>query len=288
MEDYTANFQQRSNKLMKLTLICDEENIVKEWNIVPLYKLQELPYANVLCYPRFELKESEKRICELERLGVTAIEFTGGKNVSTVRVLGKGCVGIVVLAHTETGKAALKIRRTDADRKGMQHEAEMLKKANMLGVGPRLLRFTQNFLLMDFIEGKLLPEWLVSLKSENNPIKTRVSSVLYELLGQCWRMDKAGLDHGELSHAPKHIIVDAQDIPHILDFETASINRKPSNLTSLCQYLFISSSIAKENIETLGRINRNILIKALRVYKQSFSKENFEKILDICGLRREA
>ena len=245
----------------------------------------EAPYADVLCYPRGDLEEAESRLRELEKIGVRALEFSGGKTVSTVRVLGKGCVGIVVIAYTEDGKAALKIRRTDADRKEMKHEAEMLQKANSLNVGPRLRGYTSNFLLMEFVEGELLPSWLDSLKGERKRVKTRISNVLRDLLEQCWRMDRAGLDHGELSRAPKHIIVNARDVPCILDFETASINRRPSNLTSLCQYIFISSSVAIKIAEKIGKINREKLVSVLRAYKQNFSEENFENVLSACDLK---
>lgn len=43
-------------------------------------------------------------------------------------------------------KVALKIRRTDADRSQMYHEADMLKKANSVDVGPKLLDVSENFL----------------------------------------------------------------------------------------------------------------------------------------------
>lgn len=79
-------------------------------------------------------------------------------------VLGKGCVGIVVLAYTKDRKAALKIRRMDADRSRMQHEAEMLDRANLVHVGPRLLGVSKNFLLMQFVDGHLLPKWLEKKK----------------------------------------------------------------------------------------------------------------------------
>lgn len=257
---------------------------VKNNPVIAVEKLRETPYAEVLCYPRLEQQVLEDRIRELKGLGVLAIEFSGGKTVSNLKVLGKGCVGIVVAAYTRNGKAALKIRRTDADRKGMQQEAEMLKKANTLNVGPALLGFSSNFLLMEFVEGKLLPEWLDSLKGEKEHVKTRIKRVLRKLLAQCWRMDKAGLDHGELNHAPKHIIIKADDSPCIVDFETASTRRKPSNLTSLCQYLFISSMVAEKLREKLGEIGTQRLVEALRAYKRSFSEENFRRVLSVCGL----
>jgi putative serine/threonine protein kinase len=196
--------------------------------------------------------------------------------------LGKGYVGIVVVAYTEKGKAALKIRRVDADRSGMQREAEMLKRANQVGVGPKLLGVTENFLLMNFIEGTSLPKWIEALKGRGT--KARIRRVLREVLEQCWRLDMAGLDHGELSRAPKHVIVADDDMPYIVDFEAASTSRKVSNVTSICQYLFIGSQLAKILTKKLGKVNIKTLIHALKAYKQRQTRENLERVIAACGL----
>ena len=252
--------------------------------LIPLKRLPEERYCKVLCYPKHDLKEMRKRLKELKKLGVKAVEFTGKKMVFDVPVLGKGCVGIVVAVHTDAGKNALKIRRVDADRAGMQHEAEMLRRANVINVGPKLLDVTENFLLMEFIEGTLLPQWVEALRGRGT--RSRIRRVLQAILEQCYRLDEAGLDHGELSRAPKHIIVDADDCPHLMDFETASINRRVSNVTSICQYLFIGSQAAKSIKRKLGKVDEKELINALRNYKQGRTRENFKKILDICGLHK--
>jgi putative serine/threonine protein kinase len=249
--------------------------------VVSLKGLRETKYSKVLCYPRCEKEELEKRLKELEKLGVQALEFAGERSVFGVPVLGKGCVGIVAIAHTKRGRAALKIRRVDADRKEMFHEGEMLKTANATGVGPKRLEISENFLLMELIEGTHFPEWLESL--EGNEEQPRVSLVVKDVLGQCYRLDEAGLDHGELSNAPKHIIVDSEDVPHLIDFETASIDRRVSNVTSVCQYLFLGSKIADKVNEKLGKVDKKELVNALRTYKRKRTKENFEKIREIAG-----
>ena len=249
---------------------------------VPLKQLLEERYGKVMCYPRYDLGELRRRVKELKKLGVRAVEFAGGKSAFDVPVLGKGCVGIVVVALTDQGKAALKVRRVDADRAGMQREAEMLRRANAVGVGPRLLGTTENFLLMEFVEGTLLPQWVEMLKGRGT--RSRIREVLREVLEQCWRLDELGLDHGELSRAPKHVIVDSSDNPCLVDFETASLHRRVSNVTSICQYFFIGSQAAKTIKKKLGEINREDLIKTLRTYKQQRTRENFEKVLNVCGL----
>jgi len=247
--------------------------------VVSLKVLRKTKQSKVLCYPRCEQEEVERRLNELEELGVKALEFTGKKSIFGVPVLGKGCVGIVVLAYTNSGRAALKIRRVDADRKGMSHEGEMLKRANNKDVGPKLLETSENFLLMELIDGTHLPEWLESL--EERECKSRVRLVLKDVLEQCHRLDTAGLDHGELSNAPKHILVDANDRPFLVDFETASINRRVSNVTSVCQYLFLGSQIAEKVKEKLREVDEKQLIQKLRAYKRERTEENFEKLLEI-------
>ncbi len=239
-------------------------------------ELDKTKYYQVLSYPKGESEELVRRLKEVERLGVQALEFTGEKSIFGVPVLGKGCVGIVAIAYTQSERAALKIRRVDTDRKGMVHEVEMLKIANAVNVGPNLFKSSDNFILMELVEGSKFPEWLKSL--EGIKVQSRVQLVLEGILEQCYRLDKAGLDHGELSNAPKHIIVDADDVPHLIDFETASINRRVSNVTSVCQYLFMGSQIA-DKVKTIhGNINEKDLVYALRKYKRHPTRNNFEKI----------
>ena len=252
---------------------------MKKAVIVPIEKLaQNASYAQVLCYPKVEKKELKTRLKELKTLGITALEFRGPKQVSNLSVLGKGCVGIVLLAYVDRKKAALKVRRLDADRLMMRHEAEMLEKANSVRVGPKLLGYTGNMILMQFVDGFLLPEWL-----GKHVGKVRVRKVLRKVLEQCWLLDNVGLDHGELSHAPKHIIVNRADRPFIVDFETASVNRAPANVTSLCQFLFISD-IAREVAGMIGERDKMVIIGALRFYKKCRNRESFETVLKACGL----
>lgn len=249
---------------------------------VPLKQLQDKKYGVILCYPRYDLEEVAGRSVELERLGVEALEFSGEKTVSNLPVLGKGFVGIVVSAHIGDSRVALKIRRMDADRSDMQHEAEMLKLANKVEVGPCLIGSTVNFLAMEFVEGDLLPNWLENLKGRG--IVKRIKSVLRDVLEQCWLLDESGLDHGELSHASKHIIVKRNDKPCIIDFETASVTRRKSNVTSICQYFFIGSQFAKCLKIKLGRIDQHALIVALTRYKNNRTQRNFDEVLKICKL----
>ncbi len=248
----------------------------KKPSTVPIQMLLEQPYATILCYPRPTKKELTKRLKELQKLNVTTINFQGPKQVFNLHMLGKGCVGLVVLACTDGKKAALKIRRVDADRTTMRHEAEMLKKANRTGVGPKLLAASRNFLVMQYVQGQTLEKWLIHHKGKKEKKK-----VFREILEQCWRLDQAGLDHGELSYAAKHVIIGRNGKPTLVDFETASPNRHPANVTAISQYLFLSR--LSEKAFTLPE-NRQALIGILRSYKKDRNRTNFENVLKALAL----
>jgi putative serine/threonine protein kinase len=252
---------------------------VKKAVSVSVAGLCEEPYVSVLCYPKPSKVEAEKRLKELQRLGISALEFNGEKEVFGVRILGKGYVGVVVKAFKHREIVALKIRRVDADRLQMQHESQMLERANSVGVGPELLGVSKNFLVMQFVGGDLLPRWF-----EKTRRKVLVRRVLRGILEQCWRMDEIRLDHGELSDAPKHVIVNERNVPVIVDFETASVNRRPSNVTSICQFLFFSGEIGRKMDDVLGEKDKNEIVEALRRYKRARNREDFERILEACGV----
>lgn len=241
--------------------------------------LTQEPYASILCYPHSKPKEIMNRICELSELGVEAVEFVGDGSASNVPVLGKGYVGIVVTAYLMNKKYALKMRRLDADRVSLDHEAVMLQKANSVNVGPKFVAVSKNFMLSQLVDGLLLVNWLEKHRAD----KSLVSKILLIILEQCWRLDEIGLDHGELSKAPRHLLVDKSDTPFIVDFETASVTRKASNVTSVCQYLFAGNSqVPKFLAEINSEKDLSVIISVLRDYKKNRTRENFERILKVC------
>ena len=250
--------------------------------IVPVDQLSQAPYASVLCFPNLSEPELQNRIIELRSHGVSALEFSGPSSLFGVGVpvLGKGFVGVVVVANLKGERIAVKIRRTDADRADLLHEAGMLSVANSANVAPRLVAASKNFLFMQLIDGSLLPNWL-----ESNKDLKRVKRVLGEILEQCYRLDRVGLDHGELSKAPKHLLVDKENKVFIVDFETASVERRVANVTAVCQYLFSGNSSASKILaEEFGQKNRLELIGVLKTYKKSGSRSDFESLLQTCLL----
>ena len=248
---------------------------------VPLGDLKKEGYAHIVCYPKVDADELSRRLAEMKRLGVEALCFWGNKKVNNVQVLGKGYVGIVVLAKTRSGLAALKIRRTDSGRTGMGHEAEILERVNSVGVGPKMLDCSENLLLIEFVDGQPFPKWVEGVE-ETEDARFDAKKILKEILEQCWRLDEVGVDHGELSNAPKHIIVRGDGGVCILDFESASFQRRVSNVTSVCNYLFMKGLIAEAVRRKVVDVNSDSLLDALKAYKEDRTRNNFERILKLC------
>ncbi|RLI24994.1 MAG: serine/threonine protein kinase [Candidatus Hecatellales archaeon] len=253
-----------------------------------LVKIGELSFEEhglILCYPRPSPSEFEGRLGELQRLGVEALEFTGGKSLGKLQVLGKGNSALVLVAWAGGRRFALKVRRVDSGKPDVSHEAELTRAANGVGVGPRLHASTENMLLMELVEGLNLPAWL-GLPDGRPPDGKTVRSFLLKVLQQCRRLDLAGIDHGELSRASKHVMVKSGGEPCILDFEKASLKRRPSNVTSLSQYLLLRGSpITLRIAEALGGLpDKEKILERLRGYKAEPTSENFGKILNLLGL----
>jgi len=251
-------------------------------SLAPLSSLANPPYNRLLAYPSGDLDEVESRVRQLSKLGITALDFQGRLKTDRLSVLGKGVVGIVITGVRDDRRIAVKIRRVDARRPNLIHEAELLKSANSLSVGPECLGGTPDVLAMELIEGLSLPLWLESLKGRGR--RARVRGMVKPLLEQCLRMDAYGLDHGELSRAHKNVIVSNDNWARILDFESASVMRRPSNFTSLAQYLFLGGSIARKMLRVLGPVDRHELLRCLRDYKAGGWKDAFEATTKVLGL----
>jgi putative serine/threonine protein kinase len=234
----------------------------------------------VLSYPIFKEEHYAKVLKGLQALGVDQIESIGALDIGSIKILGKGCVGLVVVGRRGQERVAAKILRADANRASLNDEAANLRVANVEGVGPSLFGHSEMVLVMEYIEGVFLARWLQELHAEEE-----VAFVLMSLLAQCRRLDKAGLDHGELSDAKKHIIVDRNGAPRIIDFETASRKRACRNLTAMVNYLFF-----KESISLLtGRfvcMEKEALRDALREYKRDPSDEAYKRLMRQVGLEK--
>jgi putative serine/threonine protein kinase len=117
---------------------------------------------------------------------------------------------------------------------------------------------------MELIEGKSITKWVDELGGIGSTKKLR--GVLQDLFRQCQTLDKAKIDHGELSNLRKHAIVHRGKVT-LIDFESSSTTRRTSNMTSAIQYLFIGGPIAPRVRKLMRVSDRQELLLALREYK---------------------
>ncbi|MFQ5781667.1 MAG: RIO1 family regulatory kinase/ATPase [Nitrosopumilus sp.] len=250
-------------------------------SFISIKKFNNKPYSVILGYPKATTRQIESRINELEKLKINSISLVGPTTLGKLAILGKGYVGVVVLAKRGAKQVALKIRRMDSQRKEMKKEADLLKIVNSVNVGPRMIQASKNFLVMEYLEGEKIGEWIQMLKGVGSAKKLK--SIIRNILEDCYRLDQIGFDHGELSNISKHIIV-GKTKSSLIDFESSSTKRRPSNVTSITQAIFIGSGITKKVQKIYKNPSKEKIIKALKNYKHEKTRASFEELLKILKL----
>lgn len=245
----------------------------------PISEALEHKIGEFLCWPKYDEEEAQQRLNQLKELRVESVAIGGPHRVLGTPILGKGHAGVVLRAIYDGREVALKARRTDTSRVSMKREASFLIHANKWNVGPKLLGFSEDFIVMELLIGPYFGEWVKQHINDCTAIKNGVAAVLYI----SWRLDQSGLDHGELTRIRRHYIV-TTDGPRVIDFESASMNRQPSNLTSTIQSLFMKHRFATLLGKAYPMPERELLLEALKHYKTNPIEENYMHILRVCNI----
>lgn len=246
----------------------------------PVNDLAKEPHSTILGYPKATKSQIQSRIKELKKIGIDGVSFEGPMVINKICVLGKGYTGVVILAKRGSKKVALKIRRTDSPRKDMIGEATLLQAANNAGVGPKLIASSKNFLVMEYLDGKKIYDWVKELSGKGSAASLK--STIRKVLTDCYKLDSAGLDHGELSNITKHVIV-GKSIT-MIDFESSSLERRASNVTSASQAILIGSGLAKMVNRIYKLPQKQKIISVLRKYKELRTQESFDSVLEVLKL----
>ena len=232
--------------------------------------------VRVVSYPHLSINGFIKRIEEMQDLGITDIIFEGNTQIGRTSILGKGSVSIVLKVRIGDKIYALKIRRMDANRRTMLREATVHQMVNTIGIGPTLFRFSENLIIMEFIDGLSVIDWI----RQQCLSKNRVLNIVTSILEQCFILDMANINHGELSNLNYHIIVSYSDRVSIIDFESTSLYKKKSNnVTSASQSLLISGIVSHYINNILNLLSRDNIIEKLRAYKRDQNAANFDSLI---------
>jgi putative serine/threonine protein kinase len=245
--------------------------------------LTKTPYIQILTYPRISLEEAKSRVEQLRGLGVEEVLFEGHSKIGRLGILGLGTVGIVVKAQVGRSTRALKIRRTDANRPDMEEEVRITTLANRVGVGPTVYAHSKDMILMKLLDSQELAVWVRGLRGKGR--RDVVREMVHSLLNQCRKLDIMGIDHGQLSNLRKHAVI-VDGTPWIIDFESAGDGRRPRNVTTAAQYIFVGGALSPMMRRVLGVKDIARLKRLLADYKKDPSDYVYSKILENLKLVR--
>jgi len=246
---------------------------------IPIDEIIGRDIDRFICWPRYDDGTSKQRLSQLKELGVESIALGGRHSIQGYPLLGKGHAGVVLKAVKDGKEVALKVRRTDSDRVSLHREAEMLALANKSGVGPVLHGFSEDFIAMERITGPYLGEWMNDFRGDLRELR----SVIRVLLEKSRKLDLAGVDHGELTKVKRHFIV-TENGSRIIDFESASTERRMQNVTATTQSIFLNARFASQLKTHMRLPDREALINSLSAYKCDMTDKNFDDVLELCNL----
>jgi len=246
-------------------------------NYLPLDRAFESPLLNLLNYPENNPQRARAQLSELQALGIEGFFTCGPVNASGQSVLGLGYCGLVLLGQRQGEKVAIKILRSDSTQPDLTLEADHQRYANRAGVGPVLHAATDSLIIMEYLPGTGLGNWLEECDPQKDCVQLR--QILRSLLQDAFALDMVGLDHGALRCVAEHVIID-QGRATLIDFSHASRQRRAANVTTLIQGLFWGTNLAAGIGRCLPLPEREHLIPLLQNYKQQGSSTNFGALLN--------
>jgi putative serine/threonine protein kinase len=235
----------------------------------------DIPLVKIVSYPKYDTSIARYRLSILYSMGVSAIISEGTTIIDQCRILGKGMNSMVLKIIYKNKVAVVKLLRLDAQRTHMYNEANVLKYINKYGLGPKLYTYYDWFIIEEFIDGHYLPIVLENLITKRDIDNLKL--ILKRVFEKAYNLDRLGVNHGELSRAEKHIIISKNLKPRIIDFESSSMIKRPKNLTSILQYIFIR--FRGGTISDILGIMYDELIPILNKYKASYDEDMFKLIL---------
>jgi len=202
----------------------------------------------------------------------TILKKLKNKKIREIKYFAKGKRGFVYVGRYNNKKVAIKVKNPKSEAiSRISNEINFLKLLNKKNIGPKLLFYDKDYLVYEFVDGIFIVDYL------KNDEKANMKRVLKKILEQLFVMDKLRINKEEMSHPTKHIIIDKNNNPTLIDFERCHYTIKPGNVTQFCDFL-ISNNVIKTLKNSKININKNKLINAAKQYKKQQNKKNFNNI----------
>lgn len=117
------------------------------------------------------------------------------------------------------------------DPRRIAQEAQMLLQVNKHNIGPRYVSHDTNTIRMQYVQGERIDEYLTT------HTRQEITKVLKEVLEQMKQLDELGINKAEMNNPYKHIIIDEQDKPVLIDWERAKHSLRVQNTNQFHEYL---------------------------------------------------
>ncbi len=191
------------------------------------------------------------------------------RKIKNIKKLTKGHRGLIYTGNNKEITIKIKNPESEAiDR--IKNEVNYLRLLNKHNIGPKLLFFSDDYFVYDFIDGDFIEDY-IKKSSKSNIIK-----VLKEVFEQMFVLDKLKINKEEMHHPVKHVII-SKNTPVLLDFERCRKTLKPHNVTQFCQYLIKITKLLKEK---KININKDKIIELSKRYKKKYDKKILGLILN--------
>jgi release factor glutamine methyltransferase len=194
-------------------------------------------------------------------------------NLADIKFYAKGKRGVVYRADYLGKKVAVKTENPASKAvEQIKNEINILRELNRYGIGPEIYFSDRNWLVMDFIEGELIGDFL------KRASKSEIVSVLKSILNTCSELDQLGINKQEMNHPRKHIIIDKKLHPVFIDFERARKTSRPKNVGQFVQYI-ISSNTSKILNEKRINMDKAKMIARVKDYLKEMNQASLDKII---------
>lgn len=183
------------------------------------------------------------------------------------------------LAHGKRGEVFLdkeknvviKRKRDSATTDRLSLEARYLKVLNKHGIGPKLHSFENNELVMEYVDGPRILDWIPTAPEKE------IRLILLHVLNQCRVLDMFGLNKMEMANPYKHILIKDNDAV-MIDFERMRPTKKPKNVTQFVQFI-TSQKVEPLLKEKKIRIDKEKAMQKSKEYKEALSEDAYDNLM---------
>jgi len=206
----------------------------------------------------------EKKVGLMEKLYVLKFEKFKEiqeleKTITDIKFFTKGKRGFIFKGKLKNKKVGIKIKNPKSEVDTIENEVTVLQELNKHNIGPKIVKFSKNYFVYEFVNGKTIEEFLKESKN--------IIPIVKKIFKQLRKLDLLKYNKEEMTNPYKHIIVNKNIT--LLDFERCKKSPKPQNITQFVNY--INKFLNKD---------KEILTNLSRKYKNDYSEKTYKELLN--------